>query len=199
MDVTHWLGIDQRCIEMQRLAGPDSFHPQIADIEFQRRLTRFHCVDDEFCVRAYEAVDEDAHLSTTLSKFPHRLPIIFRGNIHDKTVHVNDVHVHRLAKQAAERGLKTEFPHLEQWLHAVFPPIWISSTENFQPLSIHMHAVRNPHVKLDKLNPALEASRQRLNHPCAQNRLCVRDHHTNANHHHREKYSDDRNNPAPWG
>ena len=66
-----------------------------------------------------------------------------------------------------------------------------------QTLTVHMKAVRDPHVKISQFNPAFETSRQRVDDAGAQDRLRPRDHDPDAYNCHGKKDHQDSEDPAP--
>src|SRR5579864_372595 len=180
MNVADRPGIDQRGIELQRLIGANVFHPQIADIEFQREFAGPGCVDDQLRILANEGFNKDAHFFAP-SHAAYFLTVASRRYVHDQTAYVYLVHTHGLAKQIPQWSLKAKFADLEQWLNSRLMGIGIGSAVDLQARAEDLDSVGHGNMQAGQFYPAFETSRQRFNHSRAQDGLRVRDRESNGN------------------
>jgi hypothetical protein len=105
--------------------------------------------------------------------------------------------MHGFAKKACYGGLEAEFSDFEQGLDAGLPRIRIGQSIDLQPLSIDVHAIRDPDVKVGKLDATLKSGGKSFNDPVSQDRL--RPNHDDANDGNRKDHEreSDAGNPLP--
>src|SRR6266446_7120588 len=181
---------------MHGSVGPNARHFQTLDVKFKRQLPWFECIDYQSCLVADKAINEDLNFSSLRPDVFH-LAALFCG----RQVQPQSFYVHRLdthGKKVQDSHAKPEFCNTDERLNSGLVIVGVTVSKKSEPFTRNLEPLNHRDIKCVEFNFAFEASRQSLNHTCAQDRPGIIE--QNAQYGDRDyEQQRDSDNPVPTG
>jgi len=178
--------------------GPNARHFQTLDVKFKWQLPGFERIDYQLCFVADKAIDEDLYLSSLGSNVFHLRALLSGRQIQPQSFYIDRLDMHGRAKKIPESHAKLEFCNSDERLNSGLVIVGVAVSKKSQPFTRDLEFLNQGDIKCVEFNFAFEASRQSLNHTCAQDRPGVKD--QNAHYGDRDyEQQRDSDDPVPTG
>src|SRR6266403_959709 len=197
-DVSHRLGIGQVRIKVHGSLGPNARHFQTLDVKFKWQLPWSDGVDYQFCVVANKAINKNLYLSAFGTNFFHLVALLSGRQIQLQSFYIDRFDMHGGAKKIHDSHAEPEFCSTDERLNSWLVIVGVAVSKKSQSFTRDLEPLNHRDIKCVEFNFAFEASRQSLNHTCAQDRPGVID--QNAHYGDRDyEQQRDSDNPVPTG
>src|ERR1700674_2953520 len=196
--VPHRLGIGQVRVKVHGSVGPDARHFQTLDVKFKWQLPWFERIDYQLCLVADEAIDEDLYRSPLGPHVSHLRALLSGRQIQPQSFYIDRLDMHGRAKKILDSHTKPEFCNSDERLHSGLVIVGVTVSKKSELFTRDLESLNQRDIKCVEFNFAFEASRQSLNHTCAQDGSGVKD--QNAHYGDRDyEQQRDSDDPVPTG
>src|ERR1700674_2667235 len=168
-DIPHRLGIGQVCVKVHRSVGPNARHFQVLDVKFKWQLPWSERIDYQLCLVADKPINENLYLPSLGPHVFHLAALLPRRQIQPQSFYIDRLDTHGRAKKIQDSHAKPEFCNTDERLHSWLVIVGVTVSKKSEPFTRNLEPLNQRDIKCVKLNFALESSRQRLDHTCAQN------------------------------
>src|SRR6266478_825646 len=174
-DVSHRLGVGQVRIEVHRSLWPNARHFQTLNVKFKWQLPWSERIDYQLRLVADKAINENLYLSPLGPDVFHLCALFPGRQVQPQSFYIHRLDMHGSAKKIQDSHAKPKFCNINEGLHSRLVIIGVAVSKKSQSFTRDLETLNHRDIKCVEFNFAFEASRQSLNHTCAQDRPGVKD------------------------